>query len=94
MCVFQDAIRSEAFYEATHHFKAGDIQEGFKMADDILEGEIHVGGQEHFYLEPQSCIAVPKDGGEELEVFASTQAPSDVQVSHKNRFLRQNTCFI
>ena len=37
-----------------------------------------MGGQEHFYLETQCCVAVPLEDGE-MEVFSSTQNPSDTQ---------------
>lgn len=34
------------------------------------------GGQKHFYFEPQTCLAVPSEGGS-LSLHLSTQAPSD-----------------
>lgn len=44
----------------------------------MLEGEIRVGGQEHFYLETQCTIAVPKEE-HEMEIYSSTQDPSGTQ---------------
>lgn len=48
------------------------------MADHILEGEVRMGGQEHFYLETNATIAVPREE-DELEVFCSTQHPTEIQ---------------
>ena len=44
---------------------------------------MHVGGQEHFYLEGQVAIAVPGED-DDVTVHSSTQHPSEVQhiVSH------------
>uniref|UniRef100_A0A452RIK0 Xanthine dehydrogenase n=1 Tax=Ursus americanus TaxID=9643 RepID=A0A452RIK0_URSAM len=36
-------------------------------------GEVHIGGQEHFYLETHCTIAVPKGEQGEMELFVSTQ---------------------
>jgi len=44
-----------------------------------LEGSVHIGGQEHFYLEPFSCVAIPKGENGEMEVFTSTQSASGTQ---------------
>ena len=40
--------------------------------DHVLEGEARVGGQEHFYLEPNAAIVIPKEI-DEIESFSSTQ---------------------
>ena len=37
-----------------------------------------MGGQEHFYLETQSSLAVYRENGE-LEVFSATQNPTSIQ---------------
>uniref|UniRef100_T1H0H6 Uncharacterized protein n=1 Tax=Megaselia scalaris TaxID=36166 RepID=T1H0H6_MEGSC len=41
-------------------------------ADHIIEGDLHIGGQEHFYLEPQGALARPLDS-DEIEITATTQ---------------------
>lgn len=38
-----------------------------------------IGGQEHFYLETQVSIAVPKMEDGCMEVFTSSQHPAEVQ---------------
>ena len=39
-----------------------------------------MGGQEHFYLETHAVLAVPKGEDSEMEMFVSTQNPSETQV--------------
>lgn len=46
---------------------------------DCITGEMHIGGQEHFYLETHVTLAVPKED-EEMELFVSSQSPNDSQV--------------
>lgn len=48
---------------------------------DCLSGELHIGGQEHFYLETNATLAVPRGEDGEMELFASTQAPTHTQVT-------------
>jgi xanthine dehydrogenase large subunit len=61
----------------------GDVEAGFENADQMLCGEMRIGGQDHFYLEGQIAMAVPGEDDEVL-VYSSTQHPSEVQqmVSH------------
>ena len=73
------AIAAGAFY-TSQTIKKGSTEAGFAGSDHVIEGELHMGGQEHFYLETQATIAVPKEGGE-MEVFASTQNPSKTQMT-------------
>uniref|UniRef100_A0A8D1UIK4 FAD-binding PCMH-type domain-containing protein n=1 Tax=Sus scrofa TaxID=9823 RepID=A0A8D1UIK4_PIG len=44
-----------------------------------LTGEIHLGGQEHFYMETQSMLVVPKGEDQEMDVYVSTQYPKYIQ---------------
>lgn len=57
----------------------GDVDKAFATADHIREGEVKMGGQEHFYLETQASLAVPKEE-DELEVFSSNQHAAEAQV--------------
>jgi len=54
------------------------VDKAFAEAVHILEGEIRIGGQEHFYLETNTAIVVPHEENE-LEVFCSTQHPTEIQ---------------
>ncbi|CAJ0935919.1 unnamed protein product, partial [Mesorhabditis belari] len=44
----------------------------------VIEGEVKMGGQEHFYFETHNCIVIPKED-RALEVIVSTQGINDVQ---------------
>uniref|UniRef100_A0A8C0VD11 Xanthine dehydrogenase n=1 Tax=Cyanistes caeruleus TaxID=156563 RepID=A0A8C0VD11_CYACU len=57
----------------------GDVKKGFEESDHILEGEMYLGGQEHFYLETHCTLAVPKGEDGEMELFVSTQNPMKTQ---------------
>uniref|UniRef100_A0A8C4EZL1 Xanthine dehydrogenase n=1 Tax=Dicentrarchus labrax TaxID=13489 RepID=A0A8C4EZL1_DICLA len=75
----QEAIAAQSFYQPIRTIQKGDLEVGFKQADHILEGEMHIGGQEHFYLETNVTLAVPRGEDGEMEVFASTQSASKTQ---------------
>ena len=48
-------------------------------AQYVIEGASRVGGQDHFYLETNACIAIPKGEDGEMEILASTQGLTDTQ---------------
>lgn len=50
------------------------------MGSVASPGELHIGGQEHFYLETHCTIAVPKGEAGEMELFVSTQNTMKTQV--------------
>jgi len=56
----------------------GDVEKALGAAPRRINGQMRVGGQDHFYLEGQIALAVP---GEDLDVtvHSSTQHPSEVQ---------------
>ncbi|CAL8288367.1 unnamed protein product [Lota lota] len=76
----QDAIAAQSFYQPIRTLQRGNLAEGFKLADYILEGEVHIGGQEHFYLETNVTLAVPRGEDGEMELFVSTQSTAKTQV--------------
>ena len=57
----------------------GDVEAALTAADRVVEGEIRVGDQEHYYLETHGCIAIPKNEKGEMEIIASTQGIGFVQ---------------
>ncbi|XP_032494352.1 aldehyde oxidase 1 isoform X4 [Phocoena sinus] len=75
----EEAIQHKSFFEQERKLEYGNIDEAFKMVDQILEGEIHIGGQEHFYMETQSMLVVPKGEDQEIDVYVSTQFPKYIQ---------------
>ncbi|KAL3836928.1 hypothetical protein ACJMK2_022334 [Sinanodonta woodiana] len=77
----QDAIKKESFYPFQEELVAGDVIEGFRLSDHVIEGEFETGRQEHFYMETQSTIAVPRTENNEMEVFVGTQDLTSTQSS-------------
>ncbi|CAH2255899.1 xanthine dehydrogenase oxidase [Pelobates cultripes] len=75
----QQAIEKESYYQPIKQMENGDLGCGFQEADHIHEGEIYIGGQEHFYLETNCTIAVPKGEDGEMELFVSTQNTTKTQ---------------
>ena len=55
------------------------MEVAFASAQHVIEGTSRVGGQDHFYLETQACIAIPKGEDGEMEILASTQGLADTQ---------------
>lgn len=75
----EDAIQYQTFHPGfPKSFNAGNVLKALEEADHVVTGEIRLGGQEHFYLETQVTIAVPRDS-DEIEVFSSTQQPGTLQ---------------
>lgn len=77
----QDAITHQSFFQPVRVIENGDLIKGFQASDHILEGEIHIGGQEHFYLETNCALAVPRGEDGEMELFVSTQAATKTQTA-------------
>lgn len=75
----EDALKGDRIiYGSDNIFKSfliarGDVDEGFKQADHIIEGEYRVPHQEQLYIEPQGMIAIPGDGA--MTVMGSMQCP-------------------
>lgn len=76
----EDAIEKNSFFrDWTREICRGDVEAAFESADHIVTGEVRLGGQEHFYLETNCTIAVPKGEDDEMEIFCSTQNPTETQ---------------
>lgn len=73
----EEAIEAKSFFAHNHHIKCGDVDSAFEEADHIFTGVSRIGGQEHFYLETQACVAIPKLEDGEMEVWSSTQNPTE-----------------
>jgi len=56
----------------------GDAKAGLEKSPRRLTGRMHIGGQDHFYLEGQIALALPGED-DEVTVLSSTQHPSEVQ---------------
>ena len=75
----EEAIEKESYFNHFRHIQTGDTDAAFAEADHIFSGVSRMGGQEHFYLETQACLAVPKPEDGEMEIFSSTQNPAETQ---------------
>nr|XP_026690657.1 xanthine dehydrogenase/oxidase-like [Ciona intestinalis] len=75
----KDAMKHGSYFKPITHLKVNDAETAMKTCDDVVEGEIRVAGQEHFYMEPQGCLVVPKGEKGEMEIFAATQSPTELQ---------------
>src|SRR5580765_7055613 len=52
----------------------GELDEGFAVADAVVQGEYRTGHQEQLYIETNGVIAVPETGGA-ITVYGSMQCP-------------------
>jgi xanthine dehydrogenase/oxidase len=76
----EEAIEQSSFFPHYRFIKSGgDMDEAFAAADHVFEGVARMGGQEHFYLETNASVVVPKPEDGEVEVFSSTQNPTETQ---------------
>ena len=80
MLGLQQAVAANSFHVPSPEVRRGNVTEALETADHVLEGGIHIGGQEHFYLETQACLVVPKGEDGEIEIFLSTQHLTSIQV--------------
>ncbi|KAJ2715274.1 hypothetical protein H4R19_001292 [Coemansia spiralis] len=76
----RDAVQQQAWFPEVRRLQTGNVDAALAAADVVLEGESFCGGQEHFYLETMGSIAVPKGEDGELDIYASTQNPTEVQM--------------
>src|SRR5438128_10243436 len=58
--------------------RRGDSRQALAEAPRRLQGRLKIGGQDHFYLEGQISLAVPREDGDVL-VYSSTQHPTEIQ---------------
>ena len=76
-----DRALEEKFYvRPPHRMQRGDCEAALSESPRKVKGEVRIGGQEHFYLETQASLVVPKESGD-IEMFVSTQNPNKTQVS-------------
>jgi xanthine dehydrogenase large subunit len=74
----EDALNKKHFVLDSHQHKRGDAARALASAPRRLQGRLHIGGQEHFYLETQISSVIPtEDDG--MIVYTSSQNPTEVQ---------------
>jgi xanthine dehydrogenase large subunit len=74
----QAARAAESYVLPPMRLARGDAQSAYEAAPHKVKGELHVGGQEQFYLEGQIAYAIPQENDGFL-VLCSTQHPSEMQ---------------
>ncbi|MBN8411095.1 xanthine dehydrogenase molybdopterin binding subunit [Halomonas litopenaei] len=72
------AVDAGDLVRPTHRQQSGDWEAALADAHHVVEGEQFIGGQEHFYLEGQACVAHPTED-EGVMVHTSNQHPSETQ---------------
>ncbi|RVX75772.1 Xanthine dehydrogenase [Exophiala mesophila] len=75
----EEAIEKQSFFEHYRYIKKGDVDKAFADCDHVIEGTCRMGGQEHFYLETNAALCIPKPEDGEMEVWSSTQNPTETQ---------------
>lgn len=69
----EEAIEKKSFYGLSRVIADGDVEAAFADPQvKIISGEMRIGGQEHFYMEPHVALAIPQENKEML-VYSSTQ---------------------
>ncbi|KAK8093663.1 hypothetical protein PG997_000348 [Apiospora hydei] len=76
----EEAIEKESFHKFYRYLKKGDTDEAFKNCDYTFSGVTRMGGQEHFYLETNACLCIPKPEDGEMEIWTSSQNPTESQI--------------
>jgi xanthine dehydrogenase large subunit len=76
----EDALAANSDVPALppYEMHLGDAEGALAAAPHRLKGTLHVGGQDHFYLEGQVAYAIPGEAGDML-IHSSTQHPTEVQ---------------
>lgn len=74
----EQAIEAKSFHTEPGVIARGDVESALRSAPHVAEGELFMGGQEHFYLETQAAIAHLDEAGG-VHVESSTQHPSETQ---------------
>lgn len=72
----EDALMVGSFHPGTERLmQRGDVEACFASGecDHVSNGTVQVGGQEHFYLEPNTTLVWTSDGGNEVFMASSTQ---------------------
>jgi xanthine dehydrogenase large subunit len=72
------ALEAKSYVLPPVFVERGSPDAAIARASHCLQGQFHLGGQEHFYLEGQAALALPEEQGQ-MRVHSSTQHPGEVQ---------------
>lgn len=75
----EDAIAANSYHEGyeARELRQGDPEGAMARCKHVEDGKVVLGGQDHWYLEPQNALVHPSPDA--VVVHSSTQSPSDVQ---------------
>jgi xanthine dehydrogenase/oxidase len=84
LLTIDEAIAANSFFKYGKQLRKGLAQEEnmdkvWSQCDRIFEGNIRVGGQEHFYIETNAALVIPHKEDGSMEVWSSTQNTMEVQ---------------
>lgn len=65
----EEAIAAGSFHKYNHAVENGDVDGAIAAAAHVVEGELTINGQEHWYTEPHALTVIP---GEEDEITVLT----------------------
>ena len=74
-----EAIEHESYLGDEQRLRQGDPEKALAEAEHTLTGTVFIGGQEHFYLETNCCMAIPSNDEQEMILYSATQNPSKTQ---------------
>ena len=74
----KDALKNKSYILKTRNLINGDPLKAIKNSQNKLAGELHTGSQDHFYLEGQIALTIPKEDNN-FKIYTSTQHPSETQ---------------
>ncbi|KAL1770760.1 aldehyde oxidase 4 [Sigmodon hispidus] len=75
----EQALEHNSFLSSEKKIEQGNVEHAFKHVDQVIEGVVHVEGQEHFYMETQTILAIPQTEDKEMVLHLGTQFPTHVQ---------------
>ncbi|PCC71083.1 xanthine dehydrogenase, molybdenum binding subunit apoprotein [Nannocystis exedens] len=75
-----EALQAGSLLAPPHEMRRGDVAAAMARAAVIVAGELHTGGQDHFYLETHATLATPGEN-DTLHLESSTQHPTEVQLA-------------
>ena len=70
--------KKKSYILKTRKLITGKPLNSIKNSPHKLNGDLHVGGQDHFYLEGQISLSIPKEDNNFL-IYSSTQHPTETQ---------------
>ena len=74
----KDALKKKSYILKTRKLITGTPISSINNSQNKLNGELYLGGQDHFYLEGQIALTIPKEDNNFL-IYSSTQHPSETQ---------------